>query len=105
MPSKLRRFGIRRLTEIAPLRYCLLSQGHEEAAEMKLAPRNTLFWTEPWFLTLAVIAGQLYGVWWVSFGAPEPSYYPTRTVMASNSPDGFNLTITAPALPGTASLN
>ena len=70
---------------------------------MKLAPRSMSFWTEPWFLTLAIIAGQLYGVWWVSFGAPEPGYVPTRMVMASN--DGLNLTITAPSLPGTATLD
>jgi len=71
---------------------------------MKLAPRSNSFWTEPWFLTLAIIAGQLYGVWWMSFGAPDPVYVPTRMVMASATNDGFNMTIIAPALPGAATL-
>lgn len=69
---------------------------------MKLS-RSSSFWTEPWFLTLAIVVGQLYGVWWMSFAAPEPAYVPQRMVMASAT-DGLNLTITAPALPGTAQL-
>lgn len=47
---------------------------------MKLS-RSSSFWTEPWFLTLAVIVGQLYGVWWMSFAAPEPAYVPQRMVL------------------------
>lgn len=64
--------------------------------------RGSSFWIEPWFLTLAVILGQIYGVWWMSFGQPEPIYVPAAIVMASS--DGFTLTISVPALPGQAAL-
>jgi hypothetical protein len=65
--------------------------------------RGSSFWTQPWFLTLAVIGGQWYGVWWMSMGQPEPVYVPTTMVMASAS-DGINVTITAPGIPGMTAL-
>jgi len=68
---------------------------------MKLS-RPASFWTEPWFLALAVILGQVYGVWWMSLGQPEYSYEPAPVTMASA--DGFTITITAPALPGETEL-
>ncbi len=65
--------------------------------------RGSSFWTEPWFLTLAVILGQLYGVWWMSLGTPEPIYEPLPMAMASVD-DPFTITVTAPALPGHAEI-
>lgn len=65
--------------------------------------RGKSFWSEPWFLTLAVIAGQLYGVWWMSLGTPEaPAYVPQSIVAQADDP--FTFTITAPALPAPDSL-
>lgn len=65
---------------------------------LKLWRRNS-FWTEPWFLTLAVILGQIYGVWWMSLGStPDPIYVP-QVMVATAGNDGLNLDIIANSEP------
>ena len=60
--------------------------------------RSNAFYLQPWFWTLAIVLGQYYGVWWMSLGAAEPVYVPSRYVMASA--DAFTVTITVPGVRG-----
>ncbi len=71
---------------------------------MHLAPRRASFWTEPWFLTLAVILGQYYGVWWMTLGSPAPRYVPASRMVVASVSDAIEVTIEAPGLPGGAFL-
>lgn len=60
--------------------------------------RNESFWFQPWFLVIAIVCGQFYGVWWMSLGKSDPIYVPSSMVVAQ-APDGFDIVITAPGLP------
>jgi len=60
--------------------------------------REQSFWVQPWFLAIAIVAGQAYGGWWLSLAVPEPAYVPSSLVIAS-AQDAFDMTITAPDLP------
>jgi hypothetical protein len=61
--------------------------------------RPTSFWIQPWFVVIAIVVGEWYGAMWVSFGTPAPQYLPSTMVVASAT-DGFEMTITAPGIPG-----
>lgn len=60
--------------------------------------RETPFWSQPWFMVFAIVAGQVYGGFWMNLGTPQPTYVPSSMVIAAVS-DGFEITITAPGIP------